>query len=83
MSNFNHLISANFDYKNYVISTYHGMPMKKAEYINPKLDFDSPLCIAAFINQGNNVSRRISKKELEEFVGICEASYDLLNSSDY
>ncbi|XP_070499679.1 terminal uridylyltransferase Tailor-like [Chironomus tepperi] len=47
---------ASFNFAENVISTYYGYPVQKEEY-QPRLDYDSPMCVAAFLNQKCNISR--------------------------
>lgn len=68
---------SNFNFEENVISTYYGYPVQKDEY-QPKLDYDSPMCVAAFLNQKCNTARNVTAAQVHQFMKVCEESYKYL-----
>ncbi|CAG9798866.1 unnamed protein product [Chironomus riparius] len=73
---------ASFNFAENVISTYYGYPVQKEEY-QPRLDYDSPMCVAAFLNQKCNISRYVKEEQVENFTAVCHASYKFLIRNNY
>lgn len=77
------LFYSKYNFDVYVMSTHFGCSFIRSNYTYPNFIVGKPMCVAGLLSQNYNCACHVSKKNLSDFINVCNISVEMLNANGF